>query len=193
MRLPPKITPAQIAEAQRMAREWKRLGASGKSRSECALDERAAPKEGSFARPTEPAGAPYEVGRCAGPACPERLTAKSFARWANEPSSRSKPSVRPAASAPISATSGRIEATLARFVRRGRDRRLPQHRMGLIGAGACPTHRRSVKAKGLAVASHRAAATWLCWAGRLSLAVKACNPQRVLADGSTGPSGDSII
>ena len=31
--LPPKMTPAQIAEAQRMAREWKRLGAPGKSRS----------------------------------------------------------------------------------------------------------------------------------------------------------------
>ena len=31
MRLPPKMTPAQIAEAQRMAREWKRLGAPGKS------------------------------------------------------------------------------------------------------------------------------------------------------------------
>ena len=30
-------------------------------------------REGSFARPTEPAGAPYEVGRCAGPACPEPL------------------------------------------------------------------------------------------------------------------------
>ena len=44
MRLPPKMTPAQIAEAQRMAREWKRLGAPGKSRSECALDERAAPR-----------------------------------------------------------------------------------------------------------------------------------------------------
>src|ERR1700735_3903000 len=116
MRLPPKMTPAQIADAQRMMREWKRLGAPGKSRSECALDERAPPREGSFARPTEPAGAPYEVGRCAGPACPERLTAKSFARWANEPSSRSKPSVRPAASAPTSAPSGRIEATLARFV-----------------------------------------------------------------------------
>jgi hypothetical protein len=73
MRLPPKMTPPQIAEAQR-TREWtKRLGAPGKSRSECALDERAAPKDGSFARPTEPAGAPYEVGRCAGPACPEPL------------------------------------------------------------------------------------------------------------------------
>ena len=35
-------------------------------RSECAWDERAAPREGSFARPAEPAGAPYEVGRCAG-------------------------------------------------------------------------------------------------------------------------------
>ena len=67
MRLPPKMTPAQIAEAQRMARESKRLGAPGKSRSECALDERAAPREGAFAGPTEPAGAPYEVGRCAGP------------------------------------------------------------------------------------------------------------------------------
>jgi hypothetical protein len=63
MRLPPKMTPAQIAEAQRMACEWKRLGAPGKSRSECGLDERAAPREGSFARPAEPAGAPYEVGR----------------------------------------------------------------------------------------------------------------------------------
>jgi hypothetical protein len=30
----------------------KRLGAPGKSRSERALDERAAPREGSFARPT---------------------------------------------------------------------------------------------------------------------------------------------
>jgi hypothetical protein len=29
-----------------MAREWKRLGAPGKSRSECALDERAAPGKG---------------------------------------------------------------------------------------------------------------------------------------------------
>jgi hypothetical protein len=48
MRLPPKMTPAQIAEAQRMAREWKRLGAPGKSRSACALDERAAPSEGSL-------------------------------------------------------------------------------------------------------------------------------------------------
>ena len=66
MRLLPKMTPAQIAEAQRMARERKRLDAPGKSRSECALDEPAAPREGSFARPTEPAGAPYEVGRCAG-------------------------------------------------------------------------------------------------------------------------------
>ena len=73
MRLPPKMTPAQIAEAQRMAREWKRLGVPGKSRSECALDKRAAPREGYFARPTEPAGAPYEVGRCPGPACPEPL------------------------------------------------------------------------------------------------------------------------
>jgi hypothetical protein len=41
-RLPPKMTIAQIAEAQRMAREWKGLG----SRSECALDERAAPRTG---------------------------------------------------------------------------------------------------------------------------------------------------
>jgi hypothetical protein len=47
MRLSPKMTPAQIAEVQRMAREWKRLGAPGKSRSECALDERAAPRAGS--------------------------------------------------------------------------------------------------------------------------------------------------
>jgi hypothetical protein len=39
MRLLPKMTPAQIAEAQGMARELKRLGASGKSRSECALDD----------------------------------------------------------------------------------------------------------------------------------------------------------
>jgi hypothetical protein len=46
MRLPPKMTSAQIAEAQRMAREWKRLVAPGKSRSECALDERAAPRTG---------------------------------------------------------------------------------------------------------------------------------------------------
>ena len=61
MRLPPKMTPAQIAEAQRMAREWKRLGAPGKSRSERAWDERAAPREGSFARPTEP-----ERGRSVG-------------------------------------------------------------------------------------------------------------------------------
>jgi hypothetical protein len=37
MRLPPKMTPAQIAEAERMAREWKRLGAPGKSRSDCAF------------------------------------------------------------------------------------------------------------------------------------------------------------
>ena len=42
------MTPPQIAEAQLMAREWKRLGASGKSRSECALDERAAPRTGTF-------------------------------------------------------------------------------------------------------------------------------------------------
>ena len=62
MRLPPKMTPAQIAEAQRMARKWKRLGAPRKSRSECALDERAAPREGSVARPTESASAPYDVG-----------------------------------------------------------------------------------------------------------------------------------
>ena len=48
MRSPPKMTPAQIAEAQRMAREWKRLGAPGKSRSECALDERTAPRDGPF-------------------------------------------------------------------------------------------------------------------------------------------------
>ena len=46
MRLPPKMTPAQIAEAQRMAREWKRLGAPGRS----ALSARrtSAPREGSF-------------------------------------------------------------------------------------------------------------------------------------------------
>ena len=43
-----KMTPDQIAEAQRMAREWKRLGASGKSRSECALAERAAQRTGTF-------------------------------------------------------------------------------------------------------------------------------------------------
>jgi hypothetical protein len=46
MRLLPKMTPAQIAGAQRTTREWKRLGAPGKSRSECALDERAAPLQG---------------------------------------------------------------------------------------------------------------------------------------------------
>jgi hypothetical protein len=46
MRLPPKMTPAQIAEAPRMAREWKPLGAPGKNRSQCALDERAAPRTG---------------------------------------------------------------------------------------------------------------------------------------------------
>ena len=91
-------------------------------------------------------------------AFPEPLTAKSFARWA-EPQSRSKPRVRPVAFAQTSAASGRNEATSARFVRRGRDRRLPQHRMGLIVAGVCLAHRRSAKAKGLAVASHRAAAT----------------------------------
>jgi hypothetical protein len=34
------MAPAQIAEAQRMAREWKHLGAPGKSCSDCALDER---------------------------------------------------------------------------------------------------------------------------------------------------------
>ena len=55
--LPPKMTPAQIAEAQRMAREWKLLGPPGKSRSECALDECAAPRQSAFARPTEPARA----------------------------------------------------------------------------------------------------------------------------------------
>jgi TPR repeat protein len=58
-RVAAKMTPAQIAEAQRMARELGRLGAPRKSRSECALDERVAPREGSFARPTEPARAPY--------------------------------------------------------------------------------------------------------------------------------------
>ena len=66
-----------------------------------------------------------------------------------DPSLSLRPLPRPGASRP----------TLARFVRRGRDRRLPQHRMGLIVAGACLAHRRSAKAKGLAVASHRAAAT----------------------------------
>ena len=50
-------TPTQVAEAQRMAREWKRLVAPGKSRSECALDECAAPRQSAFARPTEPARA----------------------------------------------------------------------------------------------------------------------------------------
>jgi hypothetical protein len=55
--------------------------------------------------------------------------------------------------------SGASRPTFARFVCRGRDRRLPKHRMGLIVAGACLAHRRSAKAKGLAVASHRAAAT----------------------------------
>jgi hypothetical protein len=35
MRLPPKMTLAEIAAAQRMTREWKLLGAPGKSRSEC--------------------------------------------------------------------------------------------------------------------------------------------------------------
>ena len=68
-----------------------------------------------------------------------------------KPGSRSKPRVRPAAFAQTS-------ATFARFVHRGRDRRSPKHRMGLIVAGACLAHRRSAKAKGLAVASHRAAA-----------------------------------
>jgi hypothetical protein len=48
MRMPPKMTPAQIAEAQRMTRGWQRLGAPGKSRSECALDERAGPRTGTF-------------------------------------------------------------------------------------------------------------------------------------------------
>jgi hypothetical protein len=62
MRLPPKMTPAQIAEAQRLAREWRRLGAPGKSRSQCALDQRAAQREGSFARPMEPARAPMKLG-----------------------------------------------------------------------------------------------------------------------------------
>ena len=103
------MTPAQIAEAQRMAREWKRLGAPGKSRSECALDERAAPREGLLLGLRSPLALLMKLGVGAGPACPERLTAKSFARWANEPSSRSKPSVRPAASAPTFATSGHIE------------------------------------------------------------------------------------
>ena len=46
IRLPPKMTPAQMAETQWVAREWKRLGAPGKNRSECALDERAAPRTG---------------------------------------------------------------------------------------------------------------------------------------------------
>ena len=46
VRLPPKMTPAQITEAQRMTREWQRLGAPGKSRSECVLDEPAAPTTG---------------------------------------------------------------------------------------------------------------------------------------------------
>ena len=66
-----------------------------------------------------------------------------------DPSLSLRPPPRPGASRP----------TFARFVRRGRDRRLPKHRMGLIVAGACLAHRRSAKAKGLAVASHRAAAT----------------------------------
>jgi hypothetical protein len=52
MRLPPKMKPAPIAEAQRMAREWKFLGAPGKNRSECALDDVRLPRTGrSFARP----------------------------------------------------------------------------------------------------------------------------------------------
>ena len=71
------------------------------------------------------------------------LPRNSFARWANEPSSRSKPSVPTGRLRPTSATSRASRPPLARFVRRGRDRRLPQHRMGLILAGACPTHRRS--------------------------------------------------
>jgi hypothetical protein len=45
-----------------MAREWKRLGAPGKSRSECALDERAAPREGSFARLRSPLALLMKLG-----------------------------------------------------------------------------------------------------------------------------------
>ena len=62
MRLPPKMTPAQIAEAQRMAREWKRLGAPGRSRSACALDERAAPSEGSLLGLRSPLALPMKLG-----------------------------------------------------------------------------------------------------------------------------------
>ena len=80
MRLPPKMTPAQIAEAQRMAREWKLLGAPGESRPEFALDERAA-KDGKGLSPglrpsdasTRRGSGPTGVARDGTESAPSRL------------------------------------------------------------------------------------------------------------------------
>ena len=53
-----QMTPApDLAEAQRMARQVEAPRCAREERSECVLDRRAAPREGSFARPMEPAGA----------------------------------------------------------------------------------------------------------------------------------------
>ena len=66
MRLPPKMTPAQIARRS----GWRASGSASVRPEEPLLvrvGRTCGSREGSFARPTEPAGAPYEVGRCAGP------------------------------------------------------------------------------------------------------------------------------
>jgi hypothetical protein len=127
LKLPPKMTPLRSPRRS----GWPASGSASVRPGRAALSARwtnvRLQGKGLLLGLRSPLALLMKLDVALGPAGPERLTAKSFARWANEPSSRSKPSVRPAASAPTSATSGRIEATLARFVRRGRDRRLPQH------------------------------------------------------------------
>jgi hypothetical protein len=70
MRLPPKMTPAQIAETQRMAREWKRLGAPGKSAMSARWTNVRLQEKGLLLGLRSPLALLMKLRVCAGPACP---------------------------------------------------------------------------------------------------------------------------
>jgi hypothetical protein len=73
MRLPPKMTPAQIAEAQRMAREWKRLGALGRAALSARRTNVRLQGTGLLPGLRSPLALVMKLGVVLAPACPEPL------------------------------------------------------------------------------------------------------------------------
>ena len=77
MSLPPRMPPAQIAEALLMAREWRHLGAPGRAALSARWTNVRLQGNSLLLGLRSPLALLMKLGHCAGPACPEPLLSAS--------------------------------------------------------------------------------------------------------------------